>query len=381
MLNKYLIFLPESVGSVEDEWRQCLQQLSVTCLPGNRLVKLNIFINVPDLPEYLKVSEAIINSATDHFGDQRPAFNITAHPPEKPWKVAAEAGYMKTDYSEIVSKVWNSIPYIVTTSDSGKEVLAGGLGYGLFLSDTRRAANAAFDQIRGILSAEEMSLNHLIRQWNYIGNILEVRDENQNYQRFNEVRSENYHKYRTLPGYPAATGVGMKFGGVVLDFYAVKADDHTKIIQLDNPDQIRPCEYGPQVLKGVQPPQFERAVMITDKRDSTLFISGTASIIGQDTIGIDDVEQQTYVTIDNISKLTDVSRTGHLSGNHDSDTRQIILLRVYIKNQEDFFKVKAICNKLYPRVPSLFIEADICRDNLLVEIEAESSRTSLFLTN
>jgi hypothetical protein len=377
MLNNYLIFLPESGGNVEEEWRQCLQKISATSLPGNRLVKLNIFVDSSDYQDYLKVSTDIRKSVTDYFGDQCPAFNVTVHPPEKPLKVIVEAGYMSTENSEFISKVWNSIHYIVTTSDSGKEVWAGGLGYGLFPADTRLAANAAFDQMRGLLSAEGMSFNNLVRQWNYIGNILEVKDENQNYQIFNGVRSENYHKYRTIHGYPAATGVGMKFGGVMLDFYAVKAVGSTKIIAIDNPDQIRPYEYGQQVMKGVQRPQFERAVLITDNRNSTLYISGTASIIGQDTVGIDNVEQQTFVTIDNISKLTEVTRIGHLTGNPDSFPGRMFLLRVYIKREEDFAKVKAICNKLYPSVPSLFIEADICRGNLLVEIEAESSKNSL----
>jgi hypothetical protein len=380
MLNSYLIFLPESEGNVEDEWRQCLQKISETGIPGNRLVKLNIFTDISDYNDYLKVNADIRSSVMDHFGNECPAFNITVHPPEKPWKVAAEAGYMSTENSEFVSKIWNSIPYIVITSDSAREVWAGGIGYGLFPADTRQAANAAFDQMRGILSAEDMSFNHLVRQWNYIGNILEVKNDNQNYQIFNEVRSENYHKYRTDPGYPAATGVGMKYGGVMLDFYAVKKEGSTKIMAVDNPDQIRPYEYGQQVLKGVQPPQFERAVLISHNRKSTLFISGTASIIGQDTIGIDDVEQQTFVTIDNISKLTDVTRIGHLTGAQDTDAGNMIMLRVYIKKQEDFVKVKAICNELYPSVPSLFIEADICRDNLLVEIEAESSMNSLLIT-
>ena len=51
----------------------------------------------------------------------------------------------------------------------------------------------------------------------------------------------------------------------------------------------------------------------------------------------------------------------------------MLLLRVYIKKDEDFNKVKEICRRSYPDVPSVFIKADICRENLLIEIEAESS--------
>ena len=47
------------------------------------------------------------------------------------------------------------------------------------------------------------------------------------------------------------------------------------------------------------------------------------------------------------------------------------VVRVYIKNLADFPVVKEICAQFYGDVPILYIEADICRDDLLVEIEAE----------
>jgi len=381
MLKKYLIFLPEVQGNVEEEWRQCLKQVSYIQVTGYKLIKLNIFTDLPDYETYIKVSQEIGKTILDAFGDQYPAFNVTVHPPEKPWKVAVEAGYMNTDSSEVISKVWNSIPYKVIISDSGKEVWAGGLGAGLFPSDTRKAARAAFDQMRAILDTEHMTLNHLVRQWNYIGNILEVKNEFQNYQIFNEVRSQNYHKFRSVSGYPAATGVGMKYGGVILDFCALKAEKSIKILAIDNPDQIKPYAYGQQVLKGMpssgkrkkQPPQFERAVLLTNNLCSTLFVSGTASIIGQDIIGIGDVDKQTVVTIENINKLTDAKRIEQTAGFPQIDQGRLILLRVYIKNQDDFAKVKSICHERFQGVPTLYIEADICRDNLLLEIEAEYS--------
>jgi hypothetical protein len=42
-----------------------------------------------------------------------------------------------------------------------------------------------------------------------------------------------------------------------------------------------------------------------------------------------------------------------------------------VKNQENFTKVKSICKARFPEVPAIYIQSDICRDNLLVEIEAE----------
>jgi hypothetical protein len=38
---------------------------------------------------------------------------------------------------------------------------------------------------------------------------------------------------------------------------------------------------------------------------------------------------------------------------------------------KDLKVVRQICNEHFPGIPALFIEADICRDDLLMEIEAE----------
>ncbi len=73
-----------------------------------------------------------------------------------------------------------------------------------------------------ILASEGMSMDDLVRQWNYIGNILETKNNCQNYQLFNEVRNDYYTRFRKVKSYPAATGVGMMHGGVILDFCALK---------------------------------------------------------------------------------------------------------------------------------------------------------------
>jgi len=203
----------------------------------------------------------------------------------------------------------------------------------------------------------------------------------QNYQVFNEVRSEYYNKYRTMAGFPAATGVGMKYGGVFLDFCAMKPEESVKMKAISNPSQVNAYEYGQQVLKGMansgsavkHPPQFERGLLMINKTSNTLFVSGTASIIGQETIGKGDIDEQVMVTIENIRNVADLKRIRQLIGKDDIGPGKFSLLRVYIKKQEDFKSVKSICNKHFPGSPVIFIEADICRDDLLTEIEAEVS--------
>ena len=377
---KYFVFLPLTAGSVEEEWKQCLNQIISTRDSGYSPVKLNIFTELPDFDTFISVRQNIIDSAIDIFGSGCPAMNITVQPPEKPWKTAVEAAFVATGSLNITGKLHNSIPYVVLESETGKEVWSGGVSSYLYPADTRSAAEKAFDLVIAILEKEQMSLNNIVRQWNYIGDILTVREGYQNYQIFNEVRSEYYHRYRHVKGYPAATGVGMKHGGVILDFCALQPHKSIMIKPVGNPDQFNAYNYGQQVLKGVadkgktikHPPQFERGLLLVNNQYSTLFISGTASIKGQETIGIEDIEKQTIVTIENIRKLSDPARISKVISGAAPYREKYTLLRVYIKRQSDFNLVRQICDRNFPGIPVIYVEADICRDDLLIEIEAEA---------
>jgi enamine deaminase RidA (YjgF/YER057c/UK114 family) len=379
MLKKYVVYLPAIHGNIDEEWEQCRNQIVKDLSSGIRPIKLNIFISVPDYPSYLEIKKVISRSVVDTFVESCPAFNVSIHPPEKPVKVAVEALFVTGSPAGITTRFYNSFPYVVIESDLSKEIWGAGLGNDMYQDDTRKAAVASFEMIAEILRRENLTMNNLVRQWNFIGDILKIKEGSQNYQVFNEVRSEYYKRYRTIAEFPAATGVGMKYGGVSLDFCALKADDSIKLKAINNPNQINAYEYGQQVLKGVtvradsvkHPPQFERGLLLINKTSSTLFVSGTASIIGQETIGKGDINEQTIVTIENIKKVADIERIKQLAGRQDMGSGKFSLLRVYIKKQEDFNSVKSICYRQFKDSPVIFVEADICRDDLLTEIEAE----------
>lgn len=378
MIGKYIVYKPAVKGNAGEEWRQCLKQIIYNREDVFSLIKLNIFIDVPDFESVIRINKEVSETLRDAFGDKCPSFSVIPQPPEKTYKVNVEAAYVESIGCEVSFRMYNSIPYVLLDSPSGKQLWAGGIGTGNNKSDTRKAAEASFMLMKEILDNEGFVFDNIVRQWNYIGNILEIKNELQNYQVFNEVRNEFYNDYRHVHCFPAATGIGMKHGGVILDFCAV-ADNNLVPKPVDNPNQVNAYEYGQQVLKGKtdrgkdikHPPQFERALLMAGKNSSTLFVSGTASIIGQETIGINDIEKQTEITIDNINKLTDRNRMALMTGGDSDEEERVILIRVYIRNQNDFGVVKSICEKSFPEVPAVFVEADVCRDNLLVEIEAE----------
>ncbi len=379
MPKEYYIFYPQIKGSVFEEWENCLVQIKNKISDKCKPVKLNVFTDLKDHNSFLDARNKIIESASGMLKDDLPAISVTVHPPENPWKISVEALFVENDFSEIRTDFFDSVPYVIIKTNWGKEIWSAGLGTGFFPEDTRKAAGSAFNQMARILEREKMTMDNIVRQWNYIGNILSVRHGFQNYQVFNEVRSEYYHRYRRVSGYPAATGIGMGLDGVIIDFCAIGADESILVKGLSNPNQINAYEYGQKVLRGMkeagkpqkQPPQFERALLVAPYKNPVLFVSGTASIKGQETIGIHDVDIQTHVTIENIMKLADPGRINEILNRKETGTLNCILLRVYVKYRKDFDDVKRICEELIPEVPKIFIQSDVCRNNLLTEIEAE----------
>lgn len=379
MLKVYFTCLPGTAGNIKEEWRQCLDQTNSLLERGLIPVKLNIFADIPDCNDFLRLRDFFLQSVAENLKSENPAVSVIVQPPEKPYKIALEVTFIHQDSFKVTGKKYESIPYLVLESHKTKEVWAGGVSSYIYENNTQLAVEKAFGIASDILRNEGMTFDNIVRQWNYIGNILDVRNGIQNYQVFNDVRSDYYSRLRKKQSYPAATGVGTKHTGAILDFYAVESDESIRITAVDNPDQVNAYNYSmnnvadlsQEVLKPGQPPQFERALLIEDGKHTILHISGTASIIGQDTIGKGNIEKQINVTIGNIMKLTDTKRLGNLTENSSFKRSRFSLLRVYIKNRRDFPVVQSICNENFPDIPALYLEADICRNDLLIEMEAE----------
>jgi len=379
-MKRYYIYEPSLQGEFTDEWNQCLKLITGTALEGFRPVKVNIFISVPDNRSFLEALKTVTENVVEVLGDKSPAVSVTVHPPKKPWKVSVEALFLVPGTGKAETRFYGSIPYVIINYFWGKEVWAAGLGAGYFSQNIRESSENAFNHTVKLLAKEGLSLNNIIRQWNYIGNILDVRNGLQHYQVFNEVRSEYYSHFRTVTGYPAATGIGLKSDSVIIDLCAVDPDKSVIIRGLSNPNQVNAYEYNQKVLKGVkgqgkdkkQPPQFERALLMTVRDRSVLYISGTASIIGQSTIGKNNVKEQTVVTLENIKKLVDTELISQAVAFTPEFSPRLRLLRIYVRHQEDFSIVTSVCTERFPDVTMICIEADVCRNDLLVEIEAEA---------
>jgi len=208
---------------------------------------------------------------------------------------------------------------------------------------------------------------------------LKIKTENgqkiQNYQVFNDIRNAYYRQHKKRSDFPAATGIGMKTQGLVVEIFAKKPCDDVLILPLRSQIQKNPFAYSEAVLVGDEtnkkPPLFERARLLHSKDQTQIFVSGTASIKNQETVAIGDVSAQTENTILYIKELVSFKNIhdnySDIALNHVNYQR----VRVYVKHPNDKIIVDKICSVHFPEHLINIVEADVCRDNLLVEIEAD----------
>jgi hypothetical protein len=373
----YKIILPKTEGDFGLQWIECYNELSDLLHDTEyKPFRINIFLDTIDETDYHCKSNLIRNDLYILGNENKLPIGIIPQSPELSYHIAIEIGMIREKDGLVQYHSHEGLNYCTITSNELIEYwMIGVLSNGKSLN-ILESSDCSFQKLKSLLDHENLNFKSIVRQWNYVGEILNLDYNTQHYQMFNEVRNTFYSQYRNCPGFPAATGIGMNYKNVGIDCYAIPKNQVLEIIPISNPKQQDSYHYGQEVLVGAsikpkQPPQFERAILLNSNNSSRLIISGTASIIGQNTIGIGDIELQTKVTIENIDILASRSNLERQCPNLAEYPDKYSYLRVYVKNRNDISIVKTICANHYGNVPMNFVQADICRDNLLVEIEAE----------
>lgn len=377
----YKTILPGTTGLFEQQWAECLDQLTgYLSEPDYKIFRICVFIHVESESDFELKSGTILSEITLKNAGVAMPVSLIPQSPEEPFVVAIELGLIEKCAVTVNYTQSNDLVYSTVTSVEGiREYWMTGAISDIVFDDSHNPAIQAFEKVKSGLDNAGLSFNSVVRQWNYVGRILNVSGLNghqkQHYQIFNEARNSQYSQNRTLPGFPAATGIGMNSNRVAIDCLAI-SNEAVEVIAISNPNQKESYHYGQEVLVGEpkvqkQPPQFERAILLKAGNTCRLIISGTASIVGQQTIGIGDVELQTKITIDNIEMLTSVSNLKEHCPDLENFPETYSHLRVYVKDRNDIQKVKRICFEHFGNIPATYVQAEICRDDLLVEIEAE----------
>lgn len=228
-------------------------------------------------------------------------------------------------------------------------------------SGLQQATREAYSRLFRLLSAQE--LPHLWRVWNYLAEINDERDGLERYRHFNIGRYDAFVACgRASTGeVPAACTIGLRHGPLSIAFIA----GHTPARAVENPRQVSayhyPASYGPRS------PTFSRAALLALPEQEILFVSGTASIVGHATVHAGDITGQCDETLDNVEAV--IAEANRLSGRL-SFKLPALSYRVYLRDDSHFPVVRDLVDSRLGGAEILYVQADICRRDLLVEIEA-----------
>ena len=324
-------------------------------------VRVILFTSITDNAEYKAQRERVKQHLSEKFGAQRPMSALIVQPP------LGATLYAEVTTIEQAGKIAYHDDYILL---DGEVVISGGI-HAPHDGSIGDQSEEIFQRVRAILSAEGLAANDIVRQWNFIEHITSCSEQGQNYQQFNDARSRFYSGAEWSNGYPAATGIGAEGGGVVILFVAVR---HSSNISraVDNPLQISAHAYSQQVLiegrdQHKTTPKFERARWVGSTPKDMIYISGTAAIRGEESLQADAAEQ-IAMTMDNIAHLVSTENQSRHNVPQPK-ARQYEILRVYVKREESWREIANWINNNCPCHNVAFLKADICRAELLVEVE------------
>jgi chorismate lyase/3-hydroxybenzoate synthase len=240
------------------------------------------------------------------------------------------------------------------------ELLLGAIA----IRDAGPIAACATDAYRAIIPFVRASgYPNLVRLWNQFPRMLVEDDGLERYKAFCAGRAAGFEAEGfTLNGdLPAASAVGASGEGFVVTFLAARGP----VTHVENPRQVSAFRYPRQY--GPRSPSFARASRVDLDGESVIFVSGTASIVGHESLHRGVVTAQVEETIENLRLVYGAAARREI---RSLDEVRGALYRIYVKHASDF---ETIRERVLARIGSdascLWLCGDICRDELLVEIE------------
>ncbi len=205
---------------------------------------------------------------------------------------------------------------------------------------------------------------HLWRIWNYFPRINDDQDGLERYRRFCVGRYQALTELLAdFPAsLPAATAVGTRSGPLQIVFLA-GAQPAT---HLGNPRQLNAYEYPHDY--GPRSPSFARATIARTMHDTRLYLAGTASIVGHASRHAGLPMEQTRETVRNLHAVFNQAK--HVTGVDFTETQRRAAYKVYVREPDSLPDIRRALqdSPLYTH-HVVFLEGDLCRRELLMEIE------------
>jgi enamine deaminase RidA (YjgF/YER057c/UK114 family) len=215
----------------------------------------------------------------------------------------------------------------------------------------RQQSDMMFDRSAKLLKAYGTDFSKVLRTWCYMDDI------DSDYDEFNISRNAFFAR-ENVKRLPASTGIrsGLHPQGTLcaMDLYALLDPEKARIEIMRTPTLNEALEYGSSFSRGMQ-------VALPDKQ--LLFISGTASVdeCGE-TIHVNDIRKQVERMLLNVRELLKPH------GATFADVAQVI---TYLKRREYLDLFLEIWEQWgLNGLPNTFVEAGVCRPELLCELEA-----------
>lgn len=367
-------FLQVGEASFEDMLARLLAEYTPVYTP----VRMVIFGAPINNEEYVARFACIKEAVKEYFKEKLPLVSYVAQPPQTPGLVMEVHEVALTPLDKVLYRSLQGVPYISIEREGCKRLFLSGVTGDVLHQSIREQSDEVFSRIAAVLKAENMSVSTIIRQWNYIEKITAYDAAgHQHYQDFNDARSLFYQDVDWITGYPAATGIGTQWGGIMIDLDALFCkDESVQVRGVDNPLQIAAHAYSQGVLLGEKDkalpqkttPKFERAKAVWKTDHGFIYVSGTAAIRGEQSLEGVGIEQQTLITLENIEYL--ISRDNlNRSGIPATEDATLITFRVYVKHWQDMQQAREVVTVRYPDLPAIYTLTDVCRSELLIEIE------------
>lgn len=220
------------------------------------------------------------------------------------------------------------------------------------------ATEAVYDAMLAELAVK--GYPHLVRVWNYFSAINEAPEGLERYRQFCDARFRAFERAAIAHhAYPSACALGHAGGHLLI--YALASN--VPPTHFENPRQVSayhyPAQYGPRS------PSFARATLIELATKTQLFVSGTASVVGHETVHPFALHDQLEETLANLSALMT-----HVESTLPAQSRLTPeILKVYLRHADDYSFVQQRLREVYPDTPCAYVMADVCRADLRLEID------------
>lgn len=226
--------------------------------------------------------------------------------------------------------------------------------------DVRDATYRLYQRLLNTLA--DAGFGHIIKGWNHLAQINAGEGDAERYKQFCIGRADAMAELWPHDYWPAGTGVGSDAGA---GLQVVLLASRERPVLIENPRQMSAYDYPRQY--GPRSPSFSRAAAFGSDTDQTLFVSGTAAIVGHQSQHVGDVRSQLHESVTNVKQLFDVfeQQSGLIAR-----WRDLGWYRVYLRHPELLTEAYDQLLELgFPVERCAFLRADICREELLFEID------------